>query len=215
MQLGKVLEQLFESRSKISALKLFLMNPGAEFSIEKAVASAQINKQRFQKEIKKLLKIGLVGTRIAKQTIELPRKTRRGKKTVKPKLKTVRERVFFANKEFVLYPELKNLVSRAAPSVGGGLTERIRSLGDIKVALLSGVFIKSDSSLADIMLVGDKLKKDRINSFLKKLRADTGKELNYSVMTTPEFRYRLDMNDRFVRDVLDSPHEKIINKLGI
>lgn len=210
-----MLEQLFESRPKIGALKLFLMNPGAEFSIEKAVAGAQINKHRFKKELKKLVKIGLVGTRIAKQTIELPRKIKRGQKTAKPKLKTVRERVFFANKEFALYPELKSLISRAAPSAGEGLAEKMRPLGDIKVALLSGVFIKNDSSLADIVLVGDKLKKDRIGAFLKKLRADTGKELNYSVMTTPEFRYRLDMNDRFVRDVLDSPHEKVINKLGI
>jgi len=216
MQLSKVLEQIFESRPKVSAMKLFLMNPDAEFSIERAVSSSQINKRRLQREVKSLMRVGLVNTKIAKQIVALPqKKIRRGRKIVKPKIKVVRERVFFANKEFALYPELRNLISRVAPSVQGSLLEKIRGLGDIKVALLSGVFIKSDSSLADIVLVGDKLKKDRISSFLKKLQADTGKELNYSVMTTPEFRYRLDMNDRFVRDVLDSPHEKVINKLGI
>ena len=215
--LGKTLEHLFESKPKIGALKFFLMNPGGEFTLEHAAKSAGVNRRKLYGELNKLMRVGLVGTRIARFEIEKPaRRSRRNrKKFLKPKIKVLRKRVFFVNKDFDLYPELRALFSRVAPSGHDAMLSRIKRVGDMKLAILSGVFIKNDAAKADIVLVGDKLKKSRVNSFLRKLQAEVGKELNYAIMTTPEFRYRLDMNDRFVRDVLDFPHDKLINKLGI
>jgi hypothetical protein len=34
-------------------------------------------------------------------------------------------------------------------------------------------------------------------------------------LDTEDFRYRLNAHDRFVRDLFDYPHERLINKLGI
>lgn len=215
--LGKTLEHIFESKPKINALKFFLMNPGGEFTLLHAAKSAQINRKQLNGELKKFVRVGLVGTRMARFEIEKPgqRSRRNRKKLLKPKIKVARHRVFFVNKDFEIYPELRALFSRVAPSGHEAVLGRVKRLGDVKFAMLSGVFIKNDAALADLMIVGDKLKKARVSSFIKKLQAEVGKELNYSVMTTPEFRYRLDMNDRFVRDILDFPHDKLINKLGI
>ena len=53
------------------------------------------------------------------------------------------------------------------------------------------------------------------NNFLKKLEAEIGKEITYSLMEKDEFSYRLSMFDRFVTIMLESPHEKLVNKLEI
>ncbi|MEK7134977.1 MAG: hypothetical protein AAB735_01015, partial [Patescibacteria group bacterium] len=62
---------------------------------------------------------------------------------------------------------------------------------------------------------GDNIKPAKFNNFIKKLEAEIGKEISYALMTTKEFHYRYDMYDRFVRDLLDFKHEKLLNKLKI
>jgi hypothetical protein len=47
------------------------------------------------------------------------------------------------------------------------------------------------------------------------MEADIGKELSYAVCDTADFVYRLNAYDKFIRDVLDYPHETIVDKLGV
>ena len=46
------------------------------------------------------------------------------------------------------------------------------------------------------------------------LEAEIGKELAYAVFDTPDFLYRANMYDKLVRDVIDFPHEKVLD-IGI
>jgi hypothetical protein len=77
--------------------------------------------------------------------------------------------------------------------------------------VVSGVFIGDDKSRVDILLVGDKLKKNILQQVIKGLEAEIGKELDYVVFDTNEFKYRLDMYDKLVCDILDLPHESLID----
>ena len=49
----------------------------------------------------------------------------------------------------------------------------------------------------------------------RELEADVGKTLNYTIMDTNEFTYRYNIYDRFVRNIFNYPHQKIIDTLGI
>lgn len=104
---------------------------------------------------------------------------------------------------------------KTAPANRAMLAKRIGALGRIKLAVLAGVFINSETSRADLLIVGDGIKKGRLNSFMAWLESEIGKELNYVALTTEEFKYRMDMYDRFLRDILEDRHEKMINKLGV
>lgn len=107
------------------------------------------------------------------------------------------------------------LILKAAPANRAMLVKQIGTLGRVKLAVLAGVFINSDMSRADLLIVGDSIKKTRLHSLVARLESGIGKELNYVALTTEEFRYRMDMYDRFLRDILEDRHEKVINKLGI
>jgi len=62
--------------------------------------------------------------------------------------------------------------------------------------------------------VGDKLKRGAVDRVIKTMEAEVGRELVYAVFDTADFLYRLNAYDKFIRDVLDYPHEKIIDKLN-
>ncbi len=183
---------LFDSPIKVKLLKLFLYNPDKDF--ESKIASKKLN-----------LKSALVNRNISSlaEIKFLSCKNSKGKKT------------FRVNRDFDFYNELKELIAKASPASKEKMLERLKSLGKIKLALLAGVFINSDTSRADLLIVGDNMKPVKFNNFMKKLEAEVGKEISYALMTTKEFHYRYDMYDRFIRDLLDFKHEKLINKLKI
>jgi len=97
------------------------------------------------------------------------------------------------------------------------MINRITGLGKIRLAIISGLFLNESTGgeIADLFIVGDDINKDRLRTFLKALEAEVGKEIKFSLMDKDEFQYRYGMFDRFVRVLLEGPHEKIINKLGI
>ena len=45
------------------------------------------------------------------------------------------------------------------------------------------------------------------------MEAEIGRELSYGVFETDDFRYRVSVCDKFIRDILDYSHKKILNKL--
>jgi len=63
--------------------------------------------------------------------------------------------------------------------------------------------------------VGDNLKRGAIDSVVRGIEAELGKEIIYSVFETDDFKYRLSMFDKLIRDILDFPHQKIVDRLNI
>ena len=92
----------------------------------------------------------------------------------------------------------------------------------IVLAALGGVFAgnfpqdASDGTVheLDLLIVGE-AKRGSVGRFIGKLESEVGKELNWSLMSGFEFDYRLAMHDKLIRNLLDYPHEFLINKLEL
>lgn len=126
--------------------------------------------------------------------------------------------VYVLNPDFGSFYELRDLILKSLPAEKDNMVKRLNRLGKIKLAVISGIFINKenlDPLITDLLIVGDYIDSRKLRSFLKSLEAEVGKEVKYSVMDKEEFQYRLAMFDRFVRVILEAPHEKLINKLGI
>jgi predicted nucleotidyltransferase len=126
------------------------------------------------------------------------------------------------NPNFEFFFELRDLILKSSPAETSRMIKKINSLGRVKLAIASGIFL-SDSvrninglnSGTDLFIVCDDLDKRKLRSFLKALEAEVGKEIKFSVMEKEEFDYRYAMFDRFVRVLLEGPHEKLINKIEL
>ena len=188
----QILEQLFDSPLKVKLLKLFLRNPQENFSFQEIIKRVKSDTRSSKRQIEKLKNINFLNY-----------KHRAGKK------------VYSVNPRFVFYNELRTLIFKSSPASKEKILKRLKNLGRVKLALISGVFINLENARVDLLVVGDSLKKNKLTNFLKDLEAEVGKEIDYVVLTTEDFKYRYDMFDRFLRDVLEKPHEKLINKLRI
>lgn len=134
----------------------------------------------------------------------------------------ISDRVFYIlNPEFEFFSELKGLILKSSPAEKDRMIKRISGLGRVKLAVASGIFLGNKDSVdilnsdVDLFIVGDGINKARLRTFLKSLEAEVGKEIKFGLMEKDEFEYRYGMFDRFVRVLLEGPHEKLINKLGL
>ena len=188
----EILEQLFDSPIKVKLLKLFFRNPEESFRLKGIIKRVKSDVRACRRQIKKLENINLLSSRV--------------KGGVK---------FYFIDPDFDFYKELKTLVLKSSPASRDKMLSRLRGLGIIKLAVISGIFLNLENSRIDLLIVGDRIKKKKLTNFLRDLEAEVGKEIDYVVFSTEDFNYRYDMFDRFLRDILEKPHEKLINKLKI
>lgn len=164
------------------------------------------------RKIKRVLPRKRVSGRIRKISL----KPKRKKNSVKKNLPR-----YTLNHQFQYFDELKGLILKSSPEELGRLASRIVGLGRVRLAIISGIFLNDASTPdkyetpADLFIVGDDINKKKLRSFLASLEAEVGMEIKFTLMDKDEFEYRFGMFDRFVRVLLEGPHEKIINKIGL
>ena len=117
------------------------------------------------------------------------------------------------NESFPLLSGLKSFILDTAPASRDQLLKKLQKTGRIKLVILAGIFGENNSSPVDIFVVGDAIRKGVLDRAIRDIEAEVGKELTYTFFSTQDFLYRMGMYDKFIRDILDYPHEKILNKL--
>jgi len=194
----QILEQLFESPVKLRLLKLFLRNPQKQFLLSEIISKTQSKKAAVRQKLRSLEMINLVRGKIVRGNT---------KKNIKSGL------YFSVNPTFDFYSELQSLILKSSPTSKGKMLQKIMKLGRIKLALISGIFLNTHSNRIDLFIVGDDISQRKLLNFLAEMESEIGKEIEYAAMDTREFDYRYHMFDRFVRDILEKPHEKLVNKI--
>ncbi|MDB5259229.1 MAG: seg, partial [Candidatus Taylorbacteria bacterium] len=136
----------------------------------------------------------------------------RGTKTVMKKMHGL---AYSLNTRFAHLDPLKALLTISSISPDESLAKRFASIGRLKLLIAAGVFIQNWDSRVDLLIVGDELSLPRIESAIKSIEAEIGKEIVYSAFETQDFEYRLGIHDRLVRDILDYPHTTLVDRMGI
>lgn len=188
--MSEILENLFGSRSKTRLLRFFLQNPEQEYGLGEIAKRNMLKSTITRSELENLRKIKFVN-----------RRTKQGKNS------------YILNQNFVFYPELKNLVSKDNIYPQSKSLSKVKDIGNIKLAVISGAFINYHKSKADMIIVGDGISRAKLKNLMSNLEAEIGKEVDFALMSSEEFKYRLNMLDKFILEFLEGPHEEVINKI--
>lgn len=193
----ETLAKLFGGQARVRIMRLFLLNSENGFEIEEVASRSRVMKNNVRKEINTLSAMGFIKEKII---------TKEGYRGTKKKVIT-----WILNQTFQYLEPLRDILVDPTLLLQEDLPQRFKQVGKIKLMMVSGVFIGNSKSRADVLIVGDKLKKNVLQQVMKGLEAEIGKELDYVVFDTEEFKYRIDMYDKLVCDIIDLPHENIID----
>ncbi len=197
-----ILEKLFGSTARVKIMKLFLLNPDEVFEPAEVKKRARSKSEVIRRELKLLNNIGF----IRKQNFQ--KKNAKGDKWKQAS-------GWVLDPTFPYLRPLQTLLIYSNSFNPADIKKKFNKYGQWKLMIISGIFIQDWDSRVDLLLVGDNLKTQSIHSAIKSLESEVGRELKYSILTTSEFQYRLTMCDKLIRDILDYPHTKAVNKLDI
>lgn len=200
-----ILEKLFGSSDRVKIMKLFLFNDDKVFDKEEIVKRAKVTSLIATKELKLLNEIKLVH----KRNITKNSKTKTGKVSKK------KVTGYILNQDFNLLKHLRNLLINNEPLQHSDISKRLGKAGKIKLVIISGVFIQSDDSRVDLLVVGDQIRDRSLNNIVKTMESEIGKELRYAWLATDEFKYRQSVCDRLIRDIMDYQHEVVVDRIGL
>lgn len=204
---NEILAKLFGSVNRVKIIRLFLLNPNDVLPLAAVLGKTKVSPPACRRELALLKGIGFI--RQKSDYFETSSKNARGK----PKKKRISG--WKLDESFPLIIGLKNFILDTAPLSKDQLLKKLQKAGKLKLVILAGIFGGENSANVDILAVGDTLKKGILERAIRNIEAEIGKELTYAAFSTEDFMYRLGMYDKFIRDILDYPHEKILNKLGV
>lgn len=178
----EILGKILGNPARVKIMRLFLLNPKTGFSRKDIIKRSRVNPDTASREIKLLASIDFIKRHAT---------------------------VWSFNLLFKYAREFDNLLVGTDTLDKKTIANNFKKVGRVKFLLVSGVFIKNKDTRVDLLIVGDKMKKSKIEEEVRKIEAEIGTELAYAVFDTKEFLYRLNMYDKLVRDILDFPHEVI------
>jgi hypothetical protein len=87
---------------------------------------------------------------------------------------------------------------------------RLKGAGSLQLLVLAGFLIDEKESPLDVLLVGERLDEAEIQSAMRLIEAECGRDIRYTVLPTEDYLFRKRVRDKLVRDVMDHPHKVLI-----
>jgi len=186
------LSRLFGSTARLKLLRLFLFNEDIAFTSADAAFRSKISKDAARKEISVLVAAGVI-------------KKRSGGKGV----------AYSASRRFPHYDALQEFLRASTNLSDADFVNTLKKAGALRLVVVSGLFTGAIETKVDLLIVGDKLEDKPLEAAVRTLEAELGRELRFAAFSTEDFRYRLGVYDRLIRDVMDYPKRIILDKIGM
>lgn len=184
----KSVSLIFGGEAKVKVMRLFIFNPGLILTAAEVSHRAKENPNTTRRELMNLVKAGLLKKKSKGYTL---------------------------NPSYIYLPAIGNFLIDATPMSEKEIVKKLSRVGNVKLVLISGVFLHDPDTRVDMLIVGDNLSQAKLSHAIASIEAELGKELRYTAFETDDFKYRMGIYDKLIRDILDSRHKNILNKLGI
>ena len=210
-----MIEQLFGSKTRVKLLQLFYSNPNRAFYVREITRKIDEQINSVRRELSNLLSIGII-TSDATQN-RLYYEVNQEYEHYKP-LAAIFGGVKIADapapekaaKKEKKAAEPTPAAPKADVSEEHPMAKGFRSIGRVDLALLTGQFTRDNLAGIDVLIVGD-VNQTKADKFMSELEQSENKELRYTILPLDNYRYRLQINDRFISNVLEAKKQVIIN----
>ncbi len=192
-------EQLFGSKTRVKLLSLFYNNPDRPFYVREITRKIDEQINSVRRELQNLLNIGIV--RSVSQSNRLYYEVN-AKYNFHKELQSIFQRIPAKSKDIKQTKEEDHIF------------KGLQKAGNVRMAFLTGAFVRGSHQQIDIFIVGD-MNKSQLAKIVGDMEKEMNRELNYAAMTIEDFDYRRNLNDRFLTDILDENKIILVDKIGV
>ncbi len=201
------LSKLLDSNERARVIRTLISHDTQPLAIGEISKRAGVTPRVALRELKALAGMNLL---IRSKRMVVQTGSARGKKKI-----SKAEECWILDKESRQVKALSLFVHEVSPTQFLEVERALKTTGRLSTVILSGVFMGDPSRPADLIIAGDAMNERRLERVVRDLEPKFGREIRYTLLSTPEFRYRLTVQDRLLRDVLDFPHRVLFNRAGL
>jgi len=202
------LSEFLGNQARARILRLLTAVADTEYTLDEIRKKAQMKSAAaVQRELTVLARLGLLKTGLVE--------TESGTGT---KMKIVQAKVWALDREHPYAQALRLFVRDTQQPIDEGVVSELRRSGKLRLIIASGRFLDADGGVhdgIDLIIVGENMNESKVQGTLRTIEADRGREILYAIFSPKEFKFRLDVQDRLIRDVLDYPHHILFDKLNV
>ncbi len=183
-----MLKDLVISKVRVKLLEEFLSDPNQIIHVRDLVRRTGEEINAVRRELAHLEKAGML------------KKEPRGNRVY-----------YWFRKDYPLYNDLISLVGKST-GLGGALLKNRSRLGRVSFAMLSGKFLRHvtrDPEEVDLLIVGD-IVLPELGNLVRAEEAKIGREINYTVMSDDEFKFRKSRRDPFLLGILSQSRAMVV-----
>ena len=200
-----MIEQLFGSKTRVKLLQLFYSNPNRSFYVREITRKIDEQINSVRRELANLQSVGIITS------------------------DTSNNKVYYeVNQKYEFFPPLQEIFGGSGTKRRGSSkatakaidlplpdeTADLKALGNVEIAALMGQFTRDDSTNIDVLIVGN-VNQNAVAKYVTELEKQEGKDLRYTIFSLDDFTYRLQINDRFISNVLRSKKQVLLDKPGL
>jgi hypothetical protein len=190
-----MIDALFGSKTRVKLLHLFLNNPNRAFYVREITRKIDEQINSVRRELANMLSIGIIKSDSSNNKL-----------------------YYEINQDYQHYKPLRdifadaNLQSEVAvkTSDSSDWHKRLKVLGDVRLALMSGSLVRGSTSPVDVLLAGS-INKTQAKKFMKELEEEESRSLNYTLMPYEDFYYRLSIKDKFVTEITSGKYTVLLD----
>ncbi|MDO8522565.1 MAG: HTH domain-containing protein [bacterium] len=210
---GGFLEKLIGNRARTRVIRVFIFNQTEAMTVATVAKRAGVSTQSVKREIKSLENLGIISK--GKSAGIQPGKSSKHVRGKKSKRTAPHEDAWCTNPQFKHLRALSSFIHEVSPIRYDNILSALKNTGRLSAVIASGCFMGDVTRPVDLIVVADNVNEDRLLYAIKSLEPLSGREIRYSVFGSPEFSYRLTIQDRLIRDILDYPHMVLLDRTGV
>jgi predicted transcriptional regulator len=192
-----ILEKLFGNATRGKTMRAFIYNEGNIWDLKSISKQTKSSASAVKKELNLLQKINL----IKKKSI----RDKKGKKIAG----------YALNQNFKHLEALRNFLLQISPLSEDVIAKKLQERGRAKLVVVSGMFLNTNESRADMLVVSEKSNEKKIDKIIAEIGSEFGRDISYALFSKDDFVYRKSMGDKLIRDIFDFPHKIILDRIGI
>ena len=183
-----MLKDLIISKVRVKLLEIFFNNPSEIYHVRDLVRRAGEEINAVRRELAHMEKAGMV------------KKEPRGNRLY-----------YWFNKNYIFYHELAQIVAKTT-GLGEDILKNKNRIGKMDFVMFSGKFVEKKDrkpNEVDILVIGEVVLPE-LTALIKVEEEKVKKEINYTVLTAEEFKFRKSRRDPFLVDVLTGKRVMVI-----
>lgn len=206
-----MLNKFFGSNTRVEILKLFLLHPDQKYYLRQIARDLKLQINSVNRELKNLEEFGLLI--ISANASDVKRDNFLLKVNKKFYKQNRKKKYYQINKNFILFEEIKILIIKAQVLYEKKFVDKLKKIGKFKFIALTGFFVNNQNSLTDLLIVG-KTNKTKLLKIIQNLEKELNKSINFTLMDINEFKYRKNITDVFLYNILEGKKIVVIDEIN-